>query len=399
MVGSITFTKIPLSLFALISWSPKRAHWCFSDLQWCVLSSSGVWTWIDDHLSQITDVCLLCVLSLSDLECSCDQCLFTPTLPSLSRSHESDSLLPRSVCLFKIERHQIWGSHGVGGCVRPVLCFLELVDRPNHQLVNVLFGWTGLRVFWFLVCVVSSPSFIWDGQKFALDGTRISQLPKFKLLNLIRNWNFTKKRDSCDNFVLNQPLLRSPDAPPALAAAGQLADYHLCGTDTRVGWTHGADSRSKTNICLDRSYQSAHHHCNTTLLHNFDQNIRQDRSQQMFARCGHNIKPGTNDDRFAPREPTHNELFSIWFPPTFPCFLFLVFSFSLTFGFKPKCILIGCWAVLLGPEVSQCPSVPVSQVAQVFSNGSVRDTVSPNDKLGTSPGNALTDFAVLGSAK
>ena len=66
MVGSITFTKIPLSLFALISWSPKRAHWCFSDLQWCVLSSSGVWTRIDDHLSQITDVCLLCVLSLSD---------------------------------------------------------------------------------------------------------------------------------------------------------------------------------------------------------------------------------------------------------------------------------------------------------------------------------------------
>ena len=87
------------------------------------------------------------------------------------------------------------------------------------------------------------------------------------------------------------------------------------------------------------------------------------------------------------------------FSPTFPCFLFLVFSFSLIFGFKPKCILIGCWAVLLGPEVSQCPSVPVSQVAQVFSNGSVRDTVSPNDKLGTSPGNALTDFAVLGSAK
>ena len=122
---------------------------------------------------------------------------------------------------------------------------------------------------------------------------------------------FHKKRDSCDNFVLNQPLLRSPDAPPALAAAGQLADYHLCGTDTGVGWTHGADPRSKTNICLDRSYQSAHHHCNTTLLHIFDQNIRQDRSQQMFARCGHNIKPGTNDDRFAPREPTHNELFSI----------------------------------------------------------------------------------------
>ena len=41
MVGSITFTKIPLSLFALISWSPKRAHWCFSELQWCVLSLSG----------------------------------------------------------------------------------------------------------------------------------------------------------------------------------------------------------------------------------------------------------------------------------------------------------------------------------------------------------------------
>ena len=135
-----------------------------------------------------------CLCLIHGLECSCDQCLFTSTLPSLSRSHESDSLLPRSVCLFKIARHQIWGSHGVGGCVRPVLCFLELVDRPNHQLANVLFGWTGLKVFWFLVCVVSSPSFIWDGQKFALDGTRISQLPKFKLLNLIRNWNFTKKK-------------------------------------------------------------------------------------------------------------------------------------------------------------------------------------------------------------
>ena len=95
-----------------------------------------VWTRIDDHLSQITDVCLLCVLSLSDLECSCDQCLFTSTLPSLSRSHESGSLLPCSVCLFKIERHQIWGSHGVGGCVRPVLCFLELVDRKCSFWMN-----------------------------------------------------------------------------------------------------------------------------------------------------------------------------------------------------------------------------------------------------------------------
>ena len=142
-------------------------------------------------------------------------------------------------------------------------------------------------------------------------------MPKFKLLNLIRNWNFTKKRDSCDNFVL-----RSPDSPPALAAAGQLADYHLCGSDTRVGWTHGADPRSKTNICLDRTYQSAHHHCNTTLLHIFDQNIRQDRSQQMFARCGHNIKPGTNDDRFAPREPTHNLISSNFSLFPFPGLLF-----------------------------------------------------------------------------
>ena len=317
MVGSITFTKIPLSLFALISWSPKRAHWCFSELQWCVLSGSELGSMIIFLRSPMFASSVSCLCLIHGLECSCDQCLFTPTLPSLSRSHESDSLLPRSVCLFKIERHQIWGSHGVGGCVRPVLCFLELVDRPNHQLANVLFGWTGLKVFWFLVCVVSSPSFIWDGQKFALDGTRISQLPKFKLLNLIRNWNFTKKRDSCDNFVL-----RSLDAPPALAAAGQLADYHLCGTDTRVGWTHGADPRSKTNICLDRTYQSAHHHCNTTLLHIFDQNIRQDRSQQMFARCGHNIKPGTNDDRFAPREPTHNLISSNFSLFPFPGLLF-----------------------------------------------------------------------------
>ena len=134
MVGSITFTKIPLSLFALISWSPKRAHWCFSELQWCVLSLSGseLGSLIIFLRSPMFASSVSCLCLIHGLECSCDQCLFTST-PSLSRSHESDSLPVCTVCLFKIALHLIcaictWcAGHSNGGYVMVVWLFCWLV--------------------------------------------------------------------------------------------------------------------------------------------------------------------------------------------------------------------------------------------------------------------------------